>query len=108
MKSFFNSMAGRVFLILFSGVLLATVLTSWLADRERQRAFLQFRETRLLEQAELFVVTLDAIPAEGRPAFLNTSQRFGLHAKLLPELPIPEIEESVSAEILRKLNARLE
>lgn len=108
MKRFFNSMAGRVFVILFGGILLATALTSWLADQERQRAFVQFRETRLLDQAELFVVTLDAIPVEGRPAFLNTSQRFGLHAKLLPGMPFPKTKEMVSGASLRKLRARLE
>ena len=89
MTGFLRSMAGRVFIILVAGVLLATALTSWLAARDRAHTISQFREARLLDQAELFIVTLDAIPVEGRPAFLNTSSRFGLQAEMLAQMPAP-------------------
>src|SRR5690606_37525667 len=105
---FFRSMAGRVFIILVGGVLLATALTSWLANEDRQRAINQFRETRLLDQAELFVATLDAIPTEGRPAFLNTAPRFGLHAELLAQMPAPEAEEQGTTDFMHKLSERLQ
>lgn len=78
MKTFFQSMAGRVFLILLVGILASASLTWWLASSERQRAIGQLRENRSLEQAEQFIATLDAIPAAGRPAFLATARRFGL------------------------------
>ncbi len=112
MGDFFRSMAGRVFIILVGGVLLSTALTSWLANEDRQRTLTQFRDTRLLDQAELFVVTLDAIPAEGRPAFLNTSQRFGLHAELLAQMPDAasqaELQGQTSTNFLNNLSERLE
>jgi signal transduction histidine kinase len=82
-NAFFRSMSGRVFLILLLGILAAASLTYWLAFGERQRTMVQFRDARLVEQAEQFIITLDAIPAAGRHAFLATSRRFGLQADLL-------------------------
>jgi signal transduction histidine kinase len=83
MMTFFRSMAGRIFLILLVGILASASLTWWLASSERQRTISQFREARALEQAEQFIVTLDAIPAAGRAAFLATSKRFGLQGEAM-------------------------
>lgn len=69
MMRFFRSMAGRVFLILLSGILASAALTWWLAFSERQRAITQLREARAIEQAEQFVRTLDEIPARGKAGF---------------------------------------
>lgn len=85
MKTFFRSMGGRVFLVLLLGILGSAALTWWLAFGERQRTIGQIHQARLLEQAEQFVLTLDAIPAAGRPAFLATSHRFGLRARAVPD-----------------------
>ena len=85
MKTFFRSMGGRVFLVLLLGILGSAALTWWLAFGERQRTIGQIHQARLLEQAEQFVLTLDAIPAAGRPAFLATSHRFGLRAPAVPD-----------------------
>lgn len=106
MMHFFRSMAGRVFIILVAGVLLSTALTTWLAAHDRQRTIMQFREARLLDQTELFIVTLDAIPPEGRPAFLNTSRRFGLRAEMLPRMPAAGAEVPAS-EFMKDLSAQL-
>lgn len=84
MMHFFRSMAGRMFLILLAGVLASATLTWWLAFGERQRTISQFRETRSLEQLEQFILALDAVPNEGRPAFISTVRRFGPRAELLP------------------------
>lgn len=84
MIAFFRSMSGRVFLILLLGILASAALTWWLAFGERQRTIGQFREARAVEQAEQFILTLDAIPAAGRSAFLATARRFGLRAELAP------------------------
>lgn len=81
MIRFFRSMAGRVFLVLALGIVASASLTWWFAFGERQRAIGQFRESRALEQVEQFIATLDAIPAEGRPAFMATSRRFGLRGE---------------------------
>lgn len=84
MMRFFRSMAGRVFLILLAGVLASAALTWWLAFGERQRTINQFRETRMMEQAEQFILALDAAPAGSRPALIATVRRFGPRAELLP------------------------
>lgn len=84
MMRFFHSMGGRVFLILLTGVLASATLTWWLAFGERQRTISQFRETRVLEQLEQFVLALDAVPSDGRTAFISTVRRFGPRAELLP------------------------
>lgn len=85
MRAFFRSMGGRIFLLLLLGILASATLTWWLAFGERQRTIGQLHQARLLEQAEQFVLTLDAIPAAGRPAFLATSRRFGLRAGAAPD-----------------------
>jgi signal transduction histidine kinase len=106
MSGFFRSMAGRVFIILVAGVLLSTALTTWLAVQDRQRTIMQFREARLLDQAELFIVTLDAIPQAGRPAFLNTSRRFGLQAEMLAQMPAADPGQPTS-EFMKDLSRQL-
>jgi signal transduction histidine kinase len=83
MIAFFRSMGGRVFLILLVGVLASASLTWWLSFGERQRMISQLRESRAMEQAEQFILTLDAIPPKGRPVFLATAKRFGLRSEPL-------------------------
>jgi signal transduction histidine kinase len=90
MRGFFRSMGGRIFLVLLLGILASASLTWWLAFGERQRTIGQLREARLLEQVEQFILTLEAIPVTGRPAFLATSHRFSLRASLEPADGLPE------------------
>jgi signal transduction histidine kinase len=85
-SAFFRSMSGRVFLVLLLGILASASLTWWLAVGERQRTIGQFREARALEQAEQFIMTLDAIPASDRPTFLATTRRFGMRLELVQEI----------------------
>lgn len=107
MLSFFRSMAGRVFFILVAGVLLATALTTWLAANDRQRTITQFRETRVLDQIDLFIATLDAIPQAGRSAFLNTARRFGVRAEMLDAMPAAQSGLDYSSEFMDNLRERL-
>ena len=81
MKTFFNSMSGRVFLILLCGTLGAVALTFWLADAERQRTIGQFRAAHQVERAEQLTLALDALPAANRQDFLETAQRIGLRVE---------------------------
>ncbi|MEO8598626.1 MAG: ATP-binding protein [bacterium] len=81
MKNFFNSMAGRVFLILLGGMLGAIALTFWLADAERQRTIGQFRDVHQVERAEQLTLALDALPGANRQAFLETVKRIGLRVE---------------------------
>jgi signal transduction histidine kinase len=107
MMKFFRSMAGRVFLILLGGIVVAASLTWWLAFSERQRAITQLREARVLEQAEQFIRTLDEIPPEERHGFLRSTRRFGLGVELLNEAD-SKVEASAPEEGLAKaLSERL-
>ncbi|MGI4848343.1 MAG: hypothetical protein ACRYGK_09425, partial [Janthinobacterium lividum] len=100
MSAFFRSMSGRVFLILLLGILAAASLTYWLAFGERQRTMTQFRDARVVEQAEQFILTLDAIPAAGRLAFLATAKRFGLAAESIDQAdPAEDSEREASAAL---------
>ncbi|MEO8408209.1 MAG: ATP-binding protein [Oxalobacteraceae bacterium] len=81
MKNFFNSMTGRVFLILLCGMLATIALTFWLSDSERQRTIGQFRDVHQVERAEQLTLALDALPAANRHAFLETAKRIGLRVE---------------------------
>ncbi|MDP3842825.1 MAG: ATP-binding protein [Oxalobacteraceae bacterium] len=81
MKNFFNSMTGRVFLILLCGTLGASALTFWLSSSERQRTIGQFRDVHQVERAEQLTLALDALPAANRQAFLETAKRIGLRVE---------------------------
>lgn len=81
MKNFFNSMTGRVFLILLCGILAAIALTFWLSVSERQRTIGQFRDVHQVERAEQLTLALDALPAANRQAFLGTARRIGLRVE---------------------------
>ena len=107
MTNFFRSMGGRVFLILVLGIVASASLTWWLAFGERQRTIGQFREARATEQAEQFILTLDAIPAAGRPAFLSTARRFGLKGELVKESGMETQATKSQSGIARILSERL-
>jgi signal transduction histidine kinase len=107
MTSFFRSMGGRVFLILVVGIVASASLTGWLAFGERQHTIGQFREARAIEQAEQFILTLDAIPAAGRAAFLSTARRFGLKGDVVKERGTEIQETQPRAGIARILSERL-
>ncbi|MBI1889388.1 MAG: HAMP domain-containing protein [Burkholderiales bacterium] len=100
-------MGGRVFLILVLGVAAATFLTWWLAFGERQRMIGQFRENRALEQAEQFILTLDAIPPAGRQVFMATARRFGLKGELENETSAPAGAVQAETPFMQALGERL-
>lgn len=97
MKNFFNSMAGRVFLILLCGMLGATALTFWLADAERQRTIGQFRDVHQVERAEQLTLALDALPGASRQAFLETAKRIGLRVESAQSGVREQVESSAFA-----------
>jgi signal transduction histidine kinase len=108
MKTFLKSMAGRIFLILLAGILASVALTWWLASTERQRTISQFRETRALEQAEQFILTLDAIPGPGRDAFLATARRFGLKGEALRSAQQDGQDAATDSGFTKTLRERLD
>jgi signal transduction histidine kinase len=107
MTNFFRSMGGRVFLILVAGIVASASLTWWFAFGERQRTISQFREARAIEQAEQFIVTLEAIPAAGRPGFLATTRRFGLKVEMLNEQAVEPGTMEPQAGFAKALNEHL-
>ena len=75
MKAFFNSMTGRVFLVLLLGMAASAALTQWLAMDERQRTIEQYRDFHALERAEQLIVTADVVPAASRAIYLSAASR---------------------------------
>lgn len=82
MKTPFNSMAGRVFLILVAGVLASAILTNFLSSRERQNMVGQLRGAHTAERVVQLILTLDALPATDRRLALAGAASAGLAGEL--------------------------
>lgn len=108
MMAYLRSMAGRVFLILFIGVLAATLLTWWLAFGERQRTFAQLRDQRLAELIEQTVNSINNLPAAARAQQLeNTPRRFGVRYALMDGINdqdrLPSVRTPFTKVLVEKL-----
>ncbi|MDD5295961.1 MAG: ATP-binding protein [Rhodocyclaceae bacterium] len=66
MKLPLRTMAGRVFLILMAGIVVSTLLSLGLANRDRQRVLGQLRSAHNAERVAQLVLTLDALPPSDR------------------------------------------
>ena len=77
-----RTLAGRLFLILVSGMLLAVALTYTLVRAERERELAQFRLRTDAERVGNIIRLLDALPVDARPAALQAMGRHGV--RLLP------------------------
>ncbi|GBG12520.1 uncharacterized protein NMK_0051 [Novimethylophilus kurashikiensis] len=75
--AFFRSMSGRVFLILFIGVIAAAALVLTLAAYTQREMISQIRARHAAERVEQLVLTLEASPAASRGALAEIAQRFG-------------------------------
>jgi signal transduction histidine kinase len=82
MRSLFDSIANRVFLILLAGIIVATIATTWLASNERQNAVRELRYQRVAERVEQIVDALDDVPPNARQIVLEASRNFGFDAEL--------------------------
>lgn len=71
MKGFLGSMAGRVFLVLLAGIILAVAVTAFLSGLERKRAFAQMSESRVVERVTELVSLLDSVPSGARNDILG-------------------------------------
>jgi signal transduction histidine kinase len=102
MKRIWQSMTSRVFLVLFSGMVVTAVLTLSLALHERKRMIGQFRDYHAVERVAQFVLSLETIPSELRAPFYNATAGSGLRAEPADASdPVLE-EESALAELLQK------
>lgn len=71
MKGFLGSMAGRVFLVLLAGIILAVAVTALLSGLERRRAFAQLNESRVVERVDELVSLLESVPPGARAAIVH-------------------------------------
>ncbi len=71
MRGFLGSMAGRVFLVLLAGIVLAVAVTTLLAGLERKRAFAQMNESRVVERVDEIVSLLESVPPGARGAVVH-------------------------------------
>lgn len=74
-KTFLNSMTGRVFLALMVGMVAAAALTQWLAVSERQRTLERYRDFHALERAEQIIETADVVRPESRQQYLAVASK---------------------------------
>lgn len=81
MKTIFQSMTSRVFLIIIIGVILSAVLALGLAFGERQRIIRQFRDFHAVDRVEQFVLSLETVPAHLRAPFLAAVSGIGMRAE---------------------------
>lgn len=82
MKSVFQSMTGRILLILVCGVVISALLAFSLTVGERQRMIGQFRDFHAVERVAQFVLSLEGLPAELRTPYLAAAHGVGVHADL--------------------------
>ncbi len=81
MRDFFDSMLGRVFVLLVGGVLASTALTLYFAQGEQQEFLVQLRILRAAERIEQLTRMLDQVPASTRPQVLAAASRNGVLAE---------------------------
>lgn len=81
MKSIFQSMTTRIFVILFAGVVVSTLLTFGFALGERRRMIGQFRDYHAVERVAQFVLSLETVPADQRAPFFTATAGLGMRAE---------------------------
>ena len=80
---FLGSIANRVFLTLFGGIVLATIATTWLAASDRKQAIEEIRDLHTAERVEQLVLALEKVDASLRPVILRAADSFGVEAKFV-------------------------
>lgn len=86
-KNYLGSIVNQVFLILLTGILAATVTTTFLAANERRQTITELRNNHTAERVEQLVLTLDATRQETRLRILKGVGRYVLEAEIVPSLP---------------------
>ncbi|UGQ46761.1 ATP-binding protein [Massilia endophytica] len=99
MKAFWNSMTGRVFVVLMLGIIASWALTQWLAVNERQRTIERYRDFHALERAEQIITTADVVRPESRAQYLRVASKGSVKLELAEDtraVPQPPTEFSAS------------
>lgn len=94
MKRFLGSMANRIFLILIAGILIATGMTTWLANYSRSHALQEAREQHHAERIEQIILVVESIAPEARIEALKVAKHFGMEISEVSTFP----QDSISDE----------
>src|SRR5450830_96934 len=104
-SAFFSSIANRVFLILLAGILVATVVTNWLASNERRNTLKEIRYQHIAERVEQVALALDTLNPQARQVVLQAADKFGFEAAFVDS--IGDTAASSSGPMADLLRARL-
>ena len=104
-RQFFGSIANRMFIILLAGIVAAAVVTTILANREREGALAEVRLGHSIERIEQLVRALDAADITLRPAILQIAGRFGMAVSLVPATT--NVNPPAESAFTRRLQSRL-
>lgn len=88
-RSFFGSMAGRVFVLLTVGVIASALLAMTLAAYAQRELVSQLRGRYAAERVEQLVLTLEAVPFAARPAVAMIAGKYGGRAEFSAYAEIP-------------------
>lgn len=103
-----RTMAGRVFLILLAGIVVASLASLWLAGRDRQRVLGQMRGAHNAERVAQLVLTLDALPPSDRPHALAGAASAGLlvdFQKPPTQPPDARIDTALTEGLIQRLSS---
>jgi len=104
-KAFFGSMTGRVFITLLLGTMITFILTQLLAEEERHRVFVNYRDMNALDRSEQLITAAETVPASARMAYLHVANRPGIQlVEITDELPLA----GASSEFTKALAARMD
>jgi signal transduction histidine kinase len=102
-KTFFNSMTGRIFLLLVGGTIISGALVMALADYERKDLAMQLRAHHAAERVGQIILTLDATPPALRQDIVSIAEKYGVRLDLSHSTAlIGEAPDTGFAELLRR------
>ncbi|OIQ75739.1 osmolarity sensor protein EnvZ [mine drainage metagenome] len=81
-RTLFDSMTSRIFLILVGGTIISGALVMTLAEYERKDEVAQLRSRHAAERVEQVILTLEAAPAPSRPALAAIAEKAGIRVDL--------------------------
>ncbi len=83
LRAALSSIVNRVFLMILGGIILATVVTTWLAASDRKQAIEELRDLHIAERVEQLVLALERVDVTLRPVILTAAVGFGVDATFI-------------------------
>ena len=104
-----GSIVNRVFLMILGGIILATVVTTWLAASDRKQAIEELRALHTAERVEQLVLALERVDASLRPVILQAAASFGVDAKFVDPALLAQVgrAEANNLQLQALLKSRL-